>query len=280
MRRSKKTSKLRVTGLCVGNSPVPGEFPTQRASNAENVSIWWHHHGNVSWRLLPRLRDRRLYVDINTSQWRGHITVTSHESHGVSNHRQMHWAQQLVLTNTETRSNTCVADLWEGNPPIIGGSSDADSFSWNDASEFLSPWWRHQMETFPALLTLCEGNPPVTGLFPLQKPVTRSFDVLSDRRLNKNGWANKRGAGDLRRHCAHYDINVMSIQILSRCVHTGLIDNNLGFGSGKVMVRRWTGDKPLPEVMMPFIHRSIDGWIGRWIGRSIHPFVPSVHPSI
>ena len=44
--RSKKTSKLRVTGLCMGNSPVTGEFPAQRASNAENVSIWWRHHGN------------------------------------------------------------------------------------------------------------------------------------------------------------------------------------------------------------------------------------------
>ena len=43
-RRSKETSKLRVTGLCEGNSPVIGEFPAQRASNAENVSIWWRHH--------------------------------------------------------------------------------------------------------------------------------------------------------------------------------------------------------------------------------------------
>ena len=43
-RRSKKTSKLRVVGLCAGNSPVTGEFPAQRASNAENVSIWWRHH--------------------------------------------------------------------------------------------------------------------------------------------------------------------------------------------------------------------------------------------
>ena len=41
---SKKTSKLRVTGLCEGNSPVTGEFPAQRASNTENVSIWWRHH--------------------------------------------------------------------------------------------------------------------------------------------------------------------------------------------------------------------------------------------
>ena len=44
-RRSKKTSKLRVTGLCEGNSPMTGEFPAQRTSNAENVSIWWRHHG-------------------------------------------------------------------------------------------------------------------------------------------------------------------------------------------------------------------------------------------
>ena len=44
-RRSKKTSKLRVTGLCAGNSPGTGEFPAQMASNAENVSISWRHHG-------------------------------------------------------------------------------------------------------------------------------------------------------------------------------------------------------------------------------------------
>ena len=43
--RSKKTSKLRVTGLCVGNSPTSGEFPAQMGSYAVNISIWWRHHG-------------------------------------------------------------------------------------------------------------------------------------------------------------------------------------------------------------------------------------------
>ena len=43
-RRSKKISRLRVTCLFGGNSPVTGEFPAQMASNAENVSIWWRHH--------------------------------------------------------------------------------------------------------------------------------------------------------------------------------------------------------------------------------------------
>ena len=45
-RWSKKTSKLRVTGLCEGYSPVTGEFRAQRASNEENISIWWRHHAD------------------------------------------------------------------------------------------------------------------------------------------------------------------------------------------------------------------------------------------
>ena len=43
-RWSKKTSGLRVTGLCAGNSPVIAQLPAQRASNAENGSTWWRHH--------------------------------------------------------------------------------------------------------------------------------------------------------------------------------------------------------------------------------------------
>ena len=46
--RSKKTSKLRATGLCAGNSLVTGEFPAKMASNAENVSISWRHHNIYS----------------------------------------------------------------------------------------------------------------------------------------------------------------------------------------------------------------------------------------
>ena len=47
-RRSKKTSLLRVTGLCEGNPPVTGGYPSQRASNAEYVFIWWRHHVKIS----------------------------------------------------------------------------------------------------------------------------------------------------------------------------------------------------------------------------------------
>ena len=61
---------------------------------------------------------------------------------------------------------------------------------------------------FSVLLALCAGNSTVTGEFPSQRPVTRSFDVFFGMRSNKR-LRNKRTAGDLRRHRAYYDVNVM-----------------------------------------------------------------------
>ena len=58
-RRSKKTPKFGVTGFCAGNSPGTGGFPTQMASYAENVSIWWRHHA-VAWHLGVKLLPRSL----------------------------------------------------------------------------------------------------------------------------------------------------------------------------------------------------------------------------
>ena len=45
------------------------------------------------------------------------------------------------------------------------------------------------METFSALLAICAGNSPVNGEFPTQRPVTWSFDVIFDLRLNE--WLSK-----------------------------------------------------------------------------------------
>ena len=68
------------------------------------------------------------------------------------------------------------------------------------------------METSSALLATCAGNSPVPGEFPAQRPVTRSFDVFFDLRLNKR-LSKQSEAGDLRRHGAYYDVNAMSRQI-------------------------------------------------------------------
>ena len=77
-------------------------------------------------------------------------------------------------------------------------------------------WWRHQLETFSALLALCAGNSSVTGEFPAQRPVTGSFDI-SLICAWINDWVNNREAGDLRSNRAHCDVIVMIwiFQILS-----------------------------------------------------------------
>ena len=77
-----------------------------------------------------------------------------------------------------------------------------DISTWSAAPEMSNPWWHHQMETFSALLALCavrEIN---------RSPVTQSFDIFLDRRLNKRLRYNRK-ACDLRRHLTHYDAIVM-----------------------------------------------------------------------
>ena len=67
---------------------------------------------------------------------------------------------------------------------------------------------RHQIETFPALLTFCEGNSPVIGEFP-HKVQWRGALMSSLICAWTNGWANNADAGDLRRYRAHYDVTVV-----------------------------------------------------------------------
>ena len=99
-------------------------------------------------------------------------------------------------------------------------------------------WWRHQMETFSAILALCEGNSPVTGEFPSQRLVTRSIDIFFYLRLNKQlskqswGWWFETPSRSLWRHCngtpgwPHQQVMAYSIGMQTGC-HPGvhLIDH-------------------------------------------------------
>ena len=68
-RRPKATSKLCITGLCEGNSPGTDEFPAQKASNAENVSIWWRHHVVIDgWGISFEIALRWMSVDLTGNQ--------------------------------------------------------------------------------------------------------------------------------------------------------------------------------------------------------------------
>ena len=93
---------------------------------------------------------------------------------------------------------------------IRDGLKKMSSQGWGNNYDVHGPWWRHQMETFSALLALFVGNSPVTDEFPSQRPMTRSF-MFSLTCAWIDGWVKNREAGDLRRHRAHYDVIVMSL---------------------------------------------------------------------
>ena len=90
-----------------------------------------------------------------------------------------------------------------------------EKWQWWDYRCDIKPWWHHQMETYSALLAICAGNSPVPGEFPTQRPVTQSFDVFVDLRLNKQfskqsrGWWLETPSRPLWRHC-----NVETLVIL------------------------------------------------------------------
>ena len=117
-----------------------------------------------------------------------HLYITSLASDQV---KQM----QKFPTATMRRSYThyfSITDIWcvimlyflqtavsrENLYKSIGRCPPVHIFNKVVVAYFHVPWWRHQMETFSALLVICAGNSPVPGEFPAQRPVTRSFDVF------------------------------------------------------------------------------------------------------
>ena len=74
----------------------------------------------------------------------------------------------------------------------------------------VAAWWRHQMETFSALLAICAGNSPDPAISP-HKDQWRGALMFSLTCTWINGRVNNREAADLRLHRAHYDVIVMSL---------------------------------------------------------------------
>ena len=87
-RRSKVTSRLLVTGFCEGNSPMTGEFPAQRASNAEKVSIWWRYRARAV--VHPKQHSKKDTVIIQTYA-PGKMTYTREYMW------LYHWQQRIVM---------------------------------------------------------------------------------------------------------------------------------------------------------------------------------------
>ena len=136
-RRSKKTSNLRVTGLCAGNSPGTGEFPAQMASNAENVSIGWRHHGLSNGKYLARIK----VVEVNTSRARLYISL----------HFGTLWYQHTIFYFINSRF---IDVLCASVPPYIQFSVCSDLIIWTPLSTYLI----NRFEYSTILLTIFRFN--------------------------------------------------------------------------------------------------------------------------
>ena len=184
------------------------------------------------------------------------------------------WRVVAIVTASHG-SSLRITGLCEGNPPANDGfpssmSSIADFFlcyylktncsinsrvdsglGW-DWLMWRHSWWRHQMKTFFALLGLCAGNSPVTGEFPVQRPVTLTFDVSYDLRLNKQlskqswDWWFETPSRPLWRHCnGNTNINFFQCVIPCRQSATSRLPNP------------WTIGHLLPKFESNFYCRGI-----------------------
>ena len=180
----------------IHRSPV--NSPQQRASYAETVSIWWRHHEttikrNKAWTVSTAIHSPGL-VDASLSGgyeiWLVRLDSVSIDFGGCL---QLQWNLDTFVMHSGLTWQTGIHT----------------GFQWpltQPCRETICSWWRHQMEAFSALLALCAGNSPVTGEFPPQRPVTRSFDVFFDLRLNKRlskqswGWWFEMPSRPLWRH--------------------------------------------------------------------------------
>ena len=110
------------------------------------------------------------------------------------------WNQRWIPSQMASNAESVSMPWCHHNQLDLPRSTDNEIAIYRNTNIHLGPplliwitWWRHQMETFSALLALCAGNSPVSGEFPAQRPVTRSFDVFFDLHLIK--WLSKHPRG-------------------------------------------------------------------------------------
>ena len=130
------------------------------------------------------------------------------------------------LTPNKWQAIICIIDeqvIWRINVCIKGGFTKTHFLCSCRFSPIIKSWWRHQMETFSALLGLCAGNSPVTGEFPSQKPMTQSFGVFYlclNKRSNKQSrrWWFETPSRSLWSHCkCREKTDPPTINILTGC---------------------------------------------------------------
>ena len=132
----------------------------------------------------------KIRADVEESGFTGNLFNQGHVLNWLVTSHIFHAMVVLIIASLMSRRECIFISL------------NMDAF-WN----WKLSWWRHQMEAFSAFLAICAGNSPVPGEFPAKRPVTRSFNVFFDLRLNKGlskqswGWWFETLLRPLWRHC-------------------------------------------------------------------------------
>ena len=165
-------------------------------------------------------------VTVNTGGCR-YGNLQGHQWQEIWNCDNYRFWIQAIHTHQMTPLPTIFEGLWYESCAIQTGTHSlsvgcrTDSGSWPLIGS--CAWWRHQMETFSALLAICAGNSPVTGDFPTQRPVTWSFDVLFDLSLNERLIEQSWGcwietlSRQLGRHSNGSHVQVLTLNVNSGC---------------------------------------------------------------
>ena len=173
---------------------INGEFSSQRARNAENVSTYclWYF-GRCS--LVRDVEAGSQNAWANTA----YPLICKPLRDGTSGLNN--YVLLMQITRRKSNVTVCLITLILGYNQHTGRS-----ILYLNAIMHMMTSWNESIFSVTGPLW---GNPPVTVGFPSQMPVTRSYDVLIFAWTN--GWANKLEAGDSRRHRAHDNVSVMQI---------------------------------------------------------------------
>ena len=181
----------------------------------ENEIQWWQVDSRLLHLLTPttecfvfttpicRLWSRMSYSGWQTIGIKRFIQFSPKYVHGFVARFRLWWYNEFVAISCGAQCGTFItrsifSRIFTMDTPLLACEREVCS---------VFSWWRHQIETFSALLAVCAGNSPVTGEFPAQRPVTRSFVVFFDLHLNTRlstqswGWWFETPSRPLWHHC-------------------------------------------------------------------------------
>ena len=146
--------------------------------NISDAELWWFLCFQPEQTVGKKTVDLPLIWDAMTLMKRHNIAVSKQATHW----NQLPWQNKIQSHESDPVKTKQIFSQNTSNGPRLG---DCPSRHWRVTSPKTIPRWRQQMETFSVLLAFCAGNSPVTGEFPSQRPVSRSFDASFYLRLHK-----------------------------------------------------------------------------------------------